>query len=67
MTTLADELPRQMKRVREQLIPAYQQIGTAGHFALAFLNQDLREAEEAMASQDLARMIRACKKLQEAQ
>lgn len=67
MTTLADELPRQMRRVREELIPAYQAIGSAGHFAIAFLNQDLREAEEAMAQQDTVRMIAACKKLQEAE
>lgn len=67
MTTLADELPRQMKRVREELIPAYEDIGPAGMFALAFLQSDLAAAERALAEQDIVAMIAACRKLQEAE
>lgn len=64
MTTLAEALPREMSRVRE-VLGHYREIGPAGMFGAAFIEQDLREADNAVMSGDLARMIRALKKLQE--
>jgi hypothetical protein len=65
MTTLADELPRQMARVRDEVMPAYQSIGSAGSFALMTMRFDLDLAAKAMAEGDLPAMITACKKLSE--
>ena len=55
--TLADALPREMKRVRE-LIPLYAQFPT-GAFAIAMMNEALSRAEKSMAEDDVLRMIAA--------
>lgn len=65
--TLGDELPRQMARVRDELIPAYESIGPAGAFGLAMLRGALDRAAKAMAEGDIVQMVRSCKELQEAQ
>lgn len=65
MATLVDELPKQMARVRDEVMPAYQAIGPAGMFALTCMRNDLDLAAKAMAAGDLAAMIAACKSLQE--
>lgn len=65
MTTLGEELPRQMARVRDEVMPAYQEIGPAGTFALGFMRADLDLAAKAMAEGDVVAMLRACKKLEE--
>jgi hypothetical protein len=65
MSTLADELPKQMARVRDEVVPAYQAIGPAGTFALTCMRNDLDLAAKAMVSGDLVAMITACKSLQE--
>lgn len=57
--TLAEALPKEMARVRDELIPAYIAIGPAGQFGLMMLRHSLDEAARAMASGDLVAMIRA--------
>lgn len=63
--TLADALPAKMKEIREVYIPAYQEIGPAGGFAIAMMNQALSRAETAMALGDTVGMVAAYKELSE--
>lgn len=67
VNTLGDDLPRQMARVRDELIPAYQSIGPAGAFGLAMLRQSLDNAAKAMVSGDVVAMLRAYQNLKECQ
>ncbi|MDQ2080499.1 hypothetical protein RA307_09930 [Xanthobacteraceae bacterium Astr-EGSB] len=55
--TLGDALPREMARVRDELIPLYTSIGPVGAFALTMMRQDLDRAARAMVSGDLVEMI----------
>lgn len=57
MTTLGDELPKEMARVRDELMPMYQSIGPAGGFALAMMRADLDRATKALAEGDLPQML----------
>ena len=61
--TLGEELPREMARVRDKVMPAYQSIGTAGVFALAMMRADLDAAARAMAEGDVVAMLRAYESL----
>ena len=63
--TLGDALPKVMAHVRDVVIPAYQSIGPAGAFALAFIRADLDAAARAMAEGDVVEMIRCYQKLTE--
>ena len=63
MDTLGDALPREMARVRDEVIPAYVEIGAAGALALVMIRADLDEAAKALASGDIERMIRALETL----
>lgn len=65
MNTLGDELPRQMARVRDEVMPMYVAIGPAGAFALALMRKDLDDATKALAEGDVVAMLRVCKSLQE--
>lgn len=56
--TLGEDYPNQQKRCRELLI-LYEQIGPGGIFGAAILRQTLKEADEAVISGDLPRMILA--------
>jgi len=62
MTTLGDELPREQARCRELLV-AYKEIGPAGAFGAAMIEQSLREADQASISGDIVAMLRAYEKL----
>lgn len=64
MNTLGDELPRQMARVRDELLPVYDAI-PGGQFAAAFMRADLDAAAKAMIEGDVVEMVRVCKKLQD--
>ncbi len=59
MTTLGGDLPREMARVRDEVMPAYLQIGAAGGFALAMMRADLDAAARALAEGDVVEMMRA--------
>lgn len=65
--TLGDALPREMARVRDELIPAYQSIGPAGSFGLHMLRISLDNATKALASGDVVAMLRAYQELKESQ
>jgi hypothetical protein len=57
MASLGEELPKVMAHVRDEVIPAYQAIGPAGSFALAFMRRDLDAATKALAEGDLPAII----------
>jgi hypothetical protein len=59
MNTLGDALPREMARVRDEVMPAYVEIGPVGAFALAAMRHDLDAAAKAMAAGDVLAMLRA--------
>ena len=59
MDTLGDALPREMARVRDEVMPAYVEIGWVGSFALALMRRDLDAAARAMAEGDVVAMARA--------
>ena len=61
--TLGEALPREMARVRDVVMPAYQAIGPSGAFALAFMRRDLDLAAKALAEGDVAAMLRAYESL----
>ena len=63
--TLGDALPREMARVRDRVMPAYVEIGTAGMFALTMMRADLDRAAKAMAEGDVVEMIRVYQSLKE--
>jgi hypothetical protein len=61
--TLGDALPREIARVRDVLLPAYQGIGPAGAFGVVMLRQALDRANVAMIEGDLVKMIAAYEEL----
>jgi hypothetical protein len=65
MTTLADELPKQMARVRDKILPHYVAIGPAGMFGATMIRRDLDAAAKALAEGDTVEMIRLCQSLKE--
>jgi hypothetical protein len=62
--TIADALPKEMTRIRDEVMPLYDAIGPAGGFALAMMRRDLDSAAKAMAAGDLVAMISAYQALQ---
>lgn len=62
--SLAEALPEEMARVRV-VLGHYREIGPAGMFGAAFIEQDLREADNAVMSGDVVRMLQAYQKLKE--
>lgn len=65
MNTLGDELPRQMARVRDELIPVYLECGPGGSFAVAGMRADLDAAARAMIEGDIVEMVRVCQRLKD--
>lgn len=61
-TTLADALPREMARVRDELLPVYDAIPT-GAIAAAMMRADLDRAAKALASGDVIGMLRVYESL----
>jgi hypothetical protein len=64
MATLAEALPAQQARCRA-LMSLYKQIGPAGQFGAALIEQALRNADQAVMSGDPVAMLRSLKELQE--
>lgn len=58
MSSLAEELPKEQARVRE-VLAHYHEIGPAGALGAMLIEQSLREADQAIMSGDLVRMMRA--------
>lgn len=65
MSSLAEALPAEMARVRDEVLPAYLEIGPPGAFAVAMMRADLDRAAQAMASGDVVGMIRAYESLKD--
>jgi len=63
--TLGDALPREMARVRDVVMPAYQEVGNVGVFALHCMRRDLDAAAKALAEGDVVAMIQAYQALKE--
>jgi hypothetical protein len=65
--TLGDALPREMARVRDEILPLYQQIGPPGMFGAMMIQTDLNNAARALAEQDTVEMLRIYQVLKETQ
>jgi hypothetical protein len=61
--SLAEALPAEMARVRE-VLGHYRELGPVGMFGAHFIEADLREADQAVMSGDVVRMLRAFETLQ---
>jgi len=57
-TSLGEALPREMARVRDELMPLYQSIGMAGVPALTLMRISLDAAAQAMIEGDVVAMLR---------
>jgi len=58
MLTLGEALPREIARVRDKLMPAYQAIGPAGAFRRHMMRADLKRAGKALVEGDAPAMRR---------
>ena len=58
-TTLADALPREIERVRDELMPQYKAIGNPGILAYTMMQLSVKAAERAIAAGDVVAMLRA--------
>lgn len=56
--SLGEALPREMARVRDQVMPAYLSIGQVGAFALGNMRADLDAAAKALSEGDVIAMLR---------
>lgn len=62
MASLGFELPKEMKRVRDELLPLYDAIPT-GRLAATLMRNDLDRATKALAEGDVVEMIRVYESL----
>jgi hypothetical protein len=62
MSTLGEDLPREMARVRDELLPMYDAIPT-GVFAATMMRNDLDAAARALAAGDVVEMLRVYQSL----
>lgn len=63
--SLGHALPKEMARVRDEVLPHYVAIGPAGAFGAMMIRRDLDAAAQALASSDVVAMIAAYKALKE--
>lgn len=61
---LAEALMAEIRRVRDEVLPAYLEIGPAGAFAVAGMRGDLDAATRALAEQDAVSCLRLLGELQ---
>lgn len=61
--TLGEALPREMARVRDEVMPAYLAIGPAGTFALMLMRAALDCATKALAEGDAVECLRVYEEL----
>lgn len=64
METLGEALPKEQARVRE-VLGYYKELGVAGSFGAAMIEQSLRKSDKAIIGGDLVEMAVAYKELQE--
>lgn len=56
--TLGEALPKEMARVRDEIMPAYlEKIGKPGQLAMEMMREDLDAAATAMAEGDVVKMM----------
>lgn len=58
MSSLGEDLPKQMTRVRDELLPIYDAIGPSGVFAATMMRMALDRAQHALAEGDVVAMMR---------
>ena len=63
--TLGEALPKEMARVRDEVMLAYAEIGNSGWFALNMMRRDLDAAAKAMSEGDVVAMMAAYQSLKE--
>jgi hypothetical protein len=61
---LIEGIHQQCNRLRGELIPQYESIGPTGGFAIACMRGSIANAEAAVASGDVAKMVAAYKDLE---
>lgn len=59
MSSVGIEIQNEIKRVRDVLIPAYQEIGPAGQPAIIMMRASLDNATKALAEGNVIEIIRA--------
>ena len=59
VSVLAEALPLEIARVRDEVIPAYVSIGPSGLIAIVFMRDAVSAAEQAVASGDAVSMLRS--------
>jgi hypothetical protein len=64
MNTLGDDFPKQQTRLRE-LLGLYKEIGPAGMFGAAMIEQTLRKADAAAVSGDVVAMLAVYQEMKE--
>lgn len=65
--SLGTALPKEMARVRDEVMPLYREIGPAGALGLKLLQASLDRAAKAMAEGDVVAMLSAYEKLKGAE
>lgn len=63
MSSLGEELPKEMARVRDEVLPVYVSVGPSGLFAATMMRRDLDLAAKAMIEGDTVGMLRAYESL----
>lgn len=63
--SLGEALPQEMARVRDELLPLYDEIGAPGMFAATMMRRDLDRAAKAMAEGDTVEMMRVYQSLKD--
>jgi len=56
--TLGDALPREIARVRDEVLPEYESCGPPGIFAATLMRMALDRASKAMIEGDIVEMVR---------
>lgn len=59
MSSVGEELPKEMARVRDKVIPAYESIGPAGQLGIIMMKASLDNAAKSLAEGDIIEIIRA--------
>ena len=61
--TLGEALPREMARVRDEIMPLYLAIGPAGQFGVLMMRMALDRAAKALSEGDVIEIIRSYEEL----
>jgi len=65
VSSVGEELPKEITRVRDELIPAYLECGVGGMPAVILMRADLDEASKAMIEGDVVAMVLVYQKLKD--